>query len=378
MFLFALAACGPFTNPDGPVPPTEPPPLATVVVPPPPGPSYDAHYTQYINTSGIPIIGGDAVHPSSLERADLVVGEVFAGRPDVLAELVAKGAYVAVYALSEDPRDLPEVRQNGPARPWLAGTFGGNGSRLLMSYIAEDHVLCNNQYGQIRYTQDTLVHELGHMVHFGPVEEGSADFDTSLQAYDDAVAAGRWAGTYGGSTPWEYYAVGTQTYFGLPEVEGVNGNGIENAEDLLAYDPVLYDVVAAWFSGDPLPSSCAWQLRQAQLTNVDGERTPYWQTVEGTYDLTSPYQPGVPGDQLPADDPVRLYCARYPGCSMYGDAEEPACTAVLLTDRDLARYLDVPDYTLNLASCAEEASCYDYLACRYDIQYGAYPWTSDP
>ena len=34
MFLFALAACGPFTDPDGPVPPTEPPPLATVVVPP--------------------------------------------------------------------------------------------------------------------------------------------------------------------------------------------------------------------------------------------------------------------------------------------------------------------------------------------------------
>ena len=82
--------------------------------------------------------------------------------------------------------------------------------------------------------------------------------------------------------------------------------------------------------------------------------------------------------ELPDDDPIAVWCERYDDCSAFGPPEVSACREVLARDRGLARAIDVPDFTLELGACAAETSCFDYLDCRYSLQYGPYPWTSDP
>ncbi len=72
-------------------------------------------------------------------------------------------------------------------------------------------------------------------------------------AWDSAIATGRWNNTYARSAMKEYWAEGVQTYFNVGRPGPVNGNGINNdvytRDRLKVYDTPLFALLDRVFRG---------------------------------------------------------------------------------------------------------------------------------
>ncbi len=252
-----------------PVPPTAtvPTPVATGVpatptptqtLPPTatPSPVFDSRYTQQILMNGTNIIAGAAAAPEALSRAGEIMSAMLAGRPDITTALIDRAHYVIVVEENVCVLDLPEyVIWKGLFTCDRIRGFGGT-LTLPISSGGEENLLClpSDPF----HDQSVFVHEFGHTVmNVGLpfTEDGSTILIELRAAYSLAVSTGLWANTYALTNWEEYWAVGTAAWFDAQyTVNSPFGDGVYNnvgtREALIAYDPVLAELLGRVYSVD--------------------------------------------------------------------------------------------------------------------------------
>ena len=254
---------GSFSPTPTPADPT-PAPTATPLPPPPDSLGLDPFYKKYLDADNLPIVSSAEVPNSALFRARDIIDEMLVNRPDLRATIAEMGVRVAIMAESEVTTDIPEhsdLYEAFPSTDWNARARGLSATRVRpATSAAEENLLC---YGDDAYrNEDILVHEFAHTVPQMGVEQqpkGTA-FRTRLEAaYEDALDAGLWAGTYAAEHTDEYWAEAVQSWFGVNDW-AIPTNGIHNhintRHELEAYDPRIADLIEEVFGETTISSTC--------------------------------------------------------------------------------------------------------------------------
>ena len=237
--------------------PTVSPPLG----PPPALLGLEPYYQKYLDAGGIPVVSSSNVSDETLFRVAATLDEMLAQRPEMREAIVVSGGRIAVLAADEPLTSLPEYRYRAREDPdW--STFDGRAMSSLrgagptrwvpVTAIGEELVLCHPAQS---YRQDSLVHEIGHLVLNLGVEAptGTGGFRQQLGLLlGQALQQGLWVSTYAGSNADEYWAVAVQAWFDV----GGSLNGVDTREELEAYDPRVARLVQEVFGDATLSSSC--------------------------------------------------------------------------------------------------------------------------
>lgn len=227
----------------------------------------DRFYTQYLSARGIPVIASARVSREALAAAKSMAEEMTAHRPELAAVLAGRGYRIAVMAPEEALLDLPEMRHwRKPARGdprltrceikhydarigrlsdrqyWDARARGIGGRHMV---AAEEDLLglpFNRYFGETIF-----VHEFAHQILDAVRIADPALYRQLEVAYAEATAAGRWRDEYTMTTVDEYWAEGTQFWFGSNKLQAFDGRRILEREDLALYDPALFTVLQQVF-----------------------------------------------------------------------------------------------------------------------------------
>jgi hypothetical protein len=219
----------------------------------------DPFYQKHVDAGGIPVVGSAQVPDAALKAAREIVRSMLARRPDLRRDMAASGVRVAVIAEGEGTVDLPEHRHwETPARNdprltrcerdeydvriaplsasayWNARTRG-TGGRLVS--VGAENLLARP--GTRFFGENILVHEFAHQIHASVRRVDPALHRRIERAYRAALAAGRWKGDYAAVTVDEYWAEGTQFWFGTNMISRLDDGTILSAADLARYDPGL-------------------------------------------------------------------------------------------------------------------------------------------
>ena len=127
----------------------------------------------------------------------------------------------------------------------------GGDAENPFSTCAEENILA---YQIDKYhAEDILIHEFAHTIHGAGILPIHPEFNDELQAsLDAAVAQERWKNVYASTNVWEYWAEGVQNWFNVnAEMNKDDGDGKHNKinthEEMKAYDPGLYAILAKYF-----------------------------------------------------------------------------------------------------------------------------------
>ena len=235
------------------------PPCTITAVPKEKG--YPDFYKKYIDCNGIPIISSWRVPDSCLVQAYKTVYAMTSMlEKPVLEAMVAKDARLAVMARYEGTTDIPEHSDliNDTTLNWNLRARGlGGDLGLTLTSCAEENVLA---YQIDKYhAEDILIHEFSHAIHLIGIIQVYPDINARLQALlDKAIAEGRFVGTYAAVDIYEYWAEGVQDWFNVnaevPHPDGKH-NPVNTREELKAYDPDLYGLIAEFFPETDIPIS---------------------------------------------------------------------------------------------------------------------------
>ncbi|HEY9622505.1 MAG TPA: hypothetical protein V6C78_19255 [Crinalium sp.] len=232
---------------------TATPVFECVITPPPAELRLDPFYKKYCSALGIPILSDGSVSDRAIQQAAYIVVHMLAPLPDVRQKMLELKLRVGVIGANQVTTDMPEYRNLNnqfPGVDWNTRTrgLGGTPSIPLMTG-AEENLLC---YPNDVYRGESIfVHEFAHTIKSMGLEFTNPRIVTALQAaYDNARATGLWANTYADDNIEEYWAEGVQSYFNT-NLEATPPNGIHNSvnthEELKAYDPTLYKIIATIF-----------------------------------------------------------------------------------------------------------------------------------
>lgn len=106
----------------------------------------------------------------------------------------------------------------------------------------------NRYFGEMIF-----IHEFSHQILDAMRIADPALYRRLEAAYAEARAAGRWRDEYTMTTIDEYWAEGTQFWFGSNKLPAFDGRRTLEREGLKAYDPALFMVLQAVFGpGDRL------------------------------------------------------------------------------------------------------------------------------
>lgn len=237
----------------------------------------DPFYAKYLAADGIPILASARVPDAALIGARAMMRGMLAHRPDLAAWLVTNDYRVALIARDEALLDLPEnagwtkPAQDDPrltrcerkhyaerigsktAREYWDERARGIGGRRMAA--AEEDVL---GLPISRYWGETIfVHEFAHNILYA-IEGADPELYARVEAaYANALAERLWFEEYTVTTIQEYWAEGTQFWFDSNRLQVFDGRRILGHEDLAAYDPQLYAVLAEAYGdshaleGDP-------------------------------------------------------------------------------------------------------------------------------
>lgn len=222
---------------------------------------YPDFYKKYIDCNGIPIISSWRVPDSCLVQAYRTVYAMTSmlDKP-VLDAMINKDVRLAVMARYEGTTDIPEHAnlRNDTTLNWNLRARGlGGDLELPLTSCAEENVLA---YQIDKYhAEDILIHEFSHAIHLVGILQVHPDINARLQALlDNALAEGRFVGTYASVDIYEYWAEGVQDWFNvnaeMPRPDGKH-NYVNTREELAAYDPGLYALIAEYFPETDQPIS---------------------------------------------------------------------------------------------------------------------------
>lgn len=247
-----------------------------VVSRPPDSLGYPKFYEKYTDAFGIPVVSSAKVPDTALLVGRDVINYMLMKRPDVRAVMIRQKARLSIIGWTEMQTDLPEYsnwKKPALSDPRLTPSErenynkpGGIGSMTDKGYwnqrargmggiqtsCAEENIL--GYPGTKYYGENILVHEWSHNV-MGALREADPELYKRIQvAYENAKKNGLYKGQYAINTVHEYWAEGSQWWF-WSNFEFYDGTTrVQSPEDLKAYDPQLFDILAEVYPGHHIPA----------------------------------------------------------------------------------------------------------------------------
>ncbi len=194
-----------------------------------------AFYQKQTSVAGFPILGSANVEDATLREAAWILRHMLVGRDDIFAALTENGVHLAVMAYSEYTSDVPEQADLKPRVYWDRRARGLGGPPVS---CAEENLL--SLPGDPYSTENILIHEFAHIVHASAMETLDPTFDERLRGiYEQALAAGRWAGTYAATDRKEFWAEAVQSWFDDNRENDSLHNHVNTRAELREYEPAL-------------------------------------------------------------------------------------------------------------------------------------------
>ena len=224
-----------------------------IVSTPPDSLHLDPFYKKYVDVNGIPLISSWRVPDSAFVAAHRTLYAMTKMLPEaVLDSMVHRGTRVAIMARYEGTTDIPEHHYliNDTTLNWDVRARGLEGTlEIPLTSCAEENVLA---YQIDKYhAEDILIHEFAHSIHLIGLTLAVPDFNSRLeQCFENAKAKGILANTYRETEVMEYFAEGVQDWFNVnAEMDHTDGkhNWCNTREELLDFDPELYNLLADYF-----------------------------------------------------------------------------------------------------------------------------------
>ena len=224
-----------------------------IVSTPPDSLHLDPFYKKYVDVNGIPLISSWRVPDSAFVAAHRTLYAMTKMLPEaVLDSMVHRGTRVAIMARYEGTTDIPEHHYliNDTSLNWDVRARGLEGTlEIPLTSCAEENVLA---YQIDKYhAEDILIHEFAHSIHLIGLTLAVPDFNSRLeQCFENAKAKGILANTYRETEMMEYFAEGVQDWFNVnAEMDHTDGkhNWCNTREELLDFDPELYNLLAEYF-----------------------------------------------------------------------------------------------------------------------------------
>ena len=224
-----------------------------IVSTPPDSLHLDPFYKKYVDVNGIPLISSWRVPDSAFVAAHRTLYAMTKMLPEaVLDSMVHRDTRVAIMARYEGTTDIPEHHYliNDTSLNWDVRARGLEGTlEIPLTSCAEENVLA---YQIDKYhAEDILIHEFAHSIHLIGLTLAVPDFNSRLeQCFENAKAKGILANTYRETEVMEYFAEGVQDWFNVnAEMDHTDGkhNWCNTREELLDFDPELYNLLAEYF-----------------------------------------------------------------------------------------------------------------------------------
>jgi hypothetical protein len=142
----------------------------------------------------------------------------------------------------------------------LGGRISSCGEEGLLAYPGDPYL-----------TENLLIHEFAHTIHSHGLKTLFPDFDQRLKAaYEKAIAAGLWKGTYAAENHHEYWAEGVQSWFDNNRENDAIHNHVNTRAELKEYDPVLAKFCMEVFGDDPWRYAKPMQRPAGQRLHLEG------------------------------------------------------------------------------------------------------------
>jgi len=228
-----------------------------------PEPEYDTtFYAKQCIVLGVPVLSSAAVADAAHDEAASAIVGMLSDRPDLIGEMLDNGLRVGIIGESELTTDLPEyadLYERFPDVDWNTRTRGLGATLLIpLTSAGEENLLCLTS--DVYFGESIFVHEFAHTIRILGIAPVDREMDLRIeQAYEAAVAEGRWVDTYAITNSDEYWAEAVQSYFDT-NASATPTNGIHNDVDtngeLAAYDPLIHDIIDEVFSGTAWRYQC--------------------------------------------------------------------------------------------------------------------------
>jgi alpha-glucosidase len=191
-------------------------------------------YQKHVAYKGFSILSSAKVSDAALLEARYLIDQLLRDREDILQAMLEAGCRFMVMAPTEMTTDVPEQRHMN--KQYWDKRARGLGGRL--SSCGEENLL--NLKGDRYHRENILIHEFNHAIHHHGLRRIDPTFDPRLrEAYQKAMAAELWKGTYLTTNASEYWAEGVQAYFDCMRPQ----YGANTREKLQQYDPALFALV---------------------------------------------------------------------------------------------------------------------------------------
>ncbi|MCS7166832.1 MAG: hypothetical protein RMI91_08865 [Gemmatales bacterium] len=196
-------------------------------------------YEKCVLANGLPILASGRVNDYALLEAAYIVDRMLAGRDDIRQALVKNHIRVVVMAYNERTTDVPEHADLRPAEYWDRRARGLGATRVRPAIsCGEENLL--EYLGDPYRGENILVHEFAHTIHQIGMREVDKTFDKRLrEAYNAAIKAGLWKGTYAATNHSEYWAEGVQVWFHCNRTNDRQHNHVNDRDTLRRYDESL-------------------------------------------------------------------------------------------------------------------------------------------
>lgn len=254
-------------------------------------------YCKCVMLRSFPIVGSEKVSDYAMLEAAYLVEAMLAERPELLDALARNKVRLAVMSAGELTTDVPEHSDLKPATYWnrRARGLGPTPQRPAVS-CAEENLLCYD--GDPYKGENIMIHEFAHAVHLMGVNSVDATFDDRLAAaYKNAMAAGRWKGTYGTTNKEEYFAEGVQSWFHCNRCGTHEHNDVGTRAEVKAYDPELARLIGEVFGDRPwvyaTPQS---RSTAAHLAGLDRTKAPRFSWPKDLPELPNRERPKAEAD----------------------------------------------------------------------------------
>jgi hypothetical protein len=222
-----------------------------------------AFYSQVVYAHGYPICASARVNPYALKEAAYLIDLMLAKRPDVRDAMIASGSRLCILAHNEFTTDQPEwawlAELPVPGVPQIAAKDYRDARARGMGGSQTDPFCSCGEENLLAYPGDPyaaeciLIHEFAHNIHLRGMSNVDPTFDSRVKAaYDAAMAAGLWRGTYASVNHHEYFAEGVQSWFDNNRQHDHDHNHVNTRAALIAYDSALAELCREVFGDTEL------------------------------------------------------------------------------------------------------------------------------
>jgi hypothetical protein len=261
-------------------------------------------YQKHLDMDGFPILASEKVSDYGMLEAEFLIRKMIGHRPDILRALTANHVRFVVMAPTEMTTDVPEHSHMKPKPYWDRRARGlGATKQCPVVSCGEENLLC--LHGDPYRKENILIHEFAHAIHETGLSEVDPTFDGRLKAaFESAMKAGLWKGTYSTTNKQEYWAEGAQCWFNCAGSHDFEHGDIDTREKIKAYDPGLAALLAEVFTDGPWLYTRPTQRNaeeRAHLAGFDVDKAAKFEWPKfPSLEAQAPALPWLEADKVPA------------------------------------------------------------------------------